>query len=81
MALLEEYPDPDDETIRDYLAGNLYRRGSYINILAAVRFLKFLEAPTRLAGTCIASTVKLAIITRHRKINCIHSQKGVDGIL
>jgi len=37
VALLEEYPDPDDETIRDYLAGNLCRCGSYINILEAVR--------------------------------------------
>ena len=37
VALLAEYPDPDDETIRDYLAGNLCRCGSYINILEAVR--------------------------------------------
>lgn len=37
VALLEEYPDPDDETVRDYLAGNLCRCGSYINILEAVR--------------------------------------------
>jgi len=37
VALLEECPDPDDDTIRDYLAGNLCRCGSYINILEAVR--------------------------------------------
>ncbi len=37
VALLEENPDPDDETIRDYLGGNLCRCGSYINILEAVR--------------------------------------------
>lgn len=37
VALLEEHPSPDEETIRDYLAGNLCRCGSYINILAAVR--------------------------------------------
>jgi len=37
VALLEERPDPDDQTIREYLAGNLCRCGSYENILAAVR--------------------------------------------
>jgi len=37
VALLEEHPNPDDDTIRDYLAGNLCRCGSYINILDAVR--------------------------------------------
>jgi len=37
VALLEENPDPDDETIRDYLGGNLCRCGSYFNILEAVR--------------------------------------------
>jgi aerobic-type carbon monoxide dehydrogenase small subunit (CoxS/CutS family) len=37
VALLEEHPNPDDEAIRDYLAGNLCRCGSYINILEAVR--------------------------------------------
>jgi aerobic-type carbon monoxide dehydrogenase small subunit (CoxS/CutS family) len=37
IALLTEHPDPDDETIREYLAGNLCRCGSYPNILRAVR--------------------------------------------
>jgi aerobic-type carbon monoxide dehydrogenase small subunit (CoxS/CutS family) len=37
IALLKEHPDPDDETIREYLAGNLCRCGSYTNILRAVR--------------------------------------------
>lgn len=37
VALLEEEPNPDDETIRKYLAGNLCRCGSYINILEAVQ--------------------------------------------
>jgi len=37
VALLEEDPQPDDEKIREYLAGNLCRCGSYANILEAVR--------------------------------------------
>lgn len=37
VALLAEQPNPDDDTIRDYLAGNLCRCGSYFNILEAVR--------------------------------------------
>lgn len=37
VALLRETPAPDDETIRDYLAGNLCRCGSYNGILEAVR--------------------------------------------
>lgn len=37
VALLEENPAPDDATIREYLAGNLCRCGSYPNILQAVR--------------------------------------------
>jgi aerobic-type carbon monoxide dehydrogenase small subunit (CoxS/CutS family) len=37
VALLEEHPAPDDETVREYLAGNLCRCGSYPNILQAVR--------------------------------------------
>lgn len=37
VALLKEHPDPDDETIRRYLSGNLCRCGSYENILKAVR--------------------------------------------
>lgn len=39
-ALLREHPQADDATIRDYLAGNLCRCGSYNNILAAVRALQ-----------------------------------------
>ena len=37
VALLAQHPDPDDETIREYLSGNLCRCGSYGNILKAVR--------------------------------------------
>lgn len=37
VALLNHDPDPDDDTIRHYLAGNLCRCGSYANILAAAR--------------------------------------------
>lgn len=37
ITLLEEHPNPDDQTIREYLAGNLCRCGSYVNILEAVR--------------------------------------------
>jgi aerobic-type carbon monoxide dehydrogenase small subunit (CoxS/CutS family) len=37
VALLNEHPDPDDETIREYLAGNLCRCGSYAKILKAVK--------------------------------------------
>jgi aerobic-type carbon monoxide dehydrogenase small subunit (CoxS/CutS family) len=37
IALLTQYPYPDDETIREYLAGNLCRCGSHINICNAVR--------------------------------------------
>jgi len=36
MALLEENPDPSDDEIREYLAGNLCRCGSYQNIMKAV---------------------------------------------
>jgi carbon-monoxide dehydrogenase small subunit len=36
-ALLAENPNPTDEEITDYLAGNLCRCGSYINIVAAVK--------------------------------------------
>ncbi len=36
-ALLAENPNPTDEEITDYLAGNLCRCGSYLNILAAVK--------------------------------------------
>ena len=37
VAMLNEDPNPDDEKIRSYLAGNLCRCGSYQNILEAVR--------------------------------------------
>ena len=37
VALLNEHNNPDDDTIREYLAGNLCRCGSYVNILNAVR--------------------------------------------
>lgn len=36
-ALLDEIPDPSDEQIRDYLAGNLCRCAGYADILRAVR--------------------------------------------
>lgn len=36
-ALLAENPDPSDEEITDYLAGNLCRCGSYLKIVEAVR--------------------------------------------
>lgn len=36
-ALLEEYSDPTDEEIREYLAGNLCRCAGYAEILRAVR--------------------------------------------
>jgi aerobic-type carbon monoxide dehydrogenase small subunit (CoxS/CutS family) len=37
VALLDEDPNPNDEAIRTYLAGNLCRCGSYLHILEAVR--------------------------------------------
>ena len=37
VALLEEDPNPDDDKIRHYLAGNLCRCGSYGNILEAIQ--------------------------------------------
>ena len=36
-ALLGEHPDPDDEQIRDYLAGNLCRCAAYPEIINAVK--------------------------------------------
>jgi len=36
-ALLEENPDPSDDQIREYLAGNLCRCAGYADILRAVR--------------------------------------------
>ena len=36
-ALLEEQPDASEEEIRDYLAGNLCRCGSYVKIMDSVK--------------------------------------------
>jgi aerobic-type carbon monoxide dehydrogenase small subunit (CoxS/CutS family) len=36
VALLKENPNPSDDEIREYLAGNLCRCGSYQNIIKAV---------------------------------------------
>lgn len=36
-ALLEEQPDASEEQIREYLAGNLCRCGSYVKILESVK--------------------------------------------
>ncbi|HEY7066281.1 MAG TPA: (2Fe-2S)-binding protein [Chloroflexota bacterium] len=44
-ALLAEHPDADDEEIREYLAGNLCRCGSYVKIVDSVR-----EAISRLSA-------------------------------
>ncbi len=41
VALLDENPAPTDDEIREYLAGNLCRCGSYQNILQAVRALRW----------------------------------------
>jgi aerobic-type carbon monoxide dehydrogenase small subunit (CoxS/CutS family) len=38
-ALLESYPHPSEEEIRDYLSGNLCRCGTYAEILAAIEEL------------------------------------------
>jgi aerobic-type carbon monoxide dehydrogenase small subunit (CoxS/CutS family) len=40
VALLEENPNPNDDETREYLAGNLCRCGSYVNILKAVKSVK-----------------------------------------
>lgn len=37
IALLNEDPNPDEDTIREYLGGNICRCGSYLNILEAVK--------------------------------------------
>ena len=39
IALLAEKPNPSDDDVREHLAGNLCRCGSYPEILAAVRSL------------------------------------------
>ena len=36
-ALLQEYPEPSDEQIRDYLAGNFCRCGCYQEIVQAIK--------------------------------------------
>lgn len=47
-ALLAENPDPSEDEVKDYLAGNLCRCGSYLKILAAVRnAAQRLRAPAR----------------------------------
>lgn len=38
-SLIDENPDPKDDEIREYLAGNLCRCGSYPNVLEAVHSL------------------------------------------
>ena len=48
-ALLAERPDPTPDEVRDYLAGNLCRCGSYLKILEAV-----LDAAGRLRGEAAA---------------------------
>ena len=48
MALLAENPDPSDEEIREYLAGNLCRCAGYADILRAVRAS---QAKLKLAAT------------------------------
>jgi aerobic carbon-monoxide dehydrogenase small subunit len=35
--LLDEHPDPDDETIKHYLSGNLCRCATYPEVLEAVK--------------------------------------------
>jgi carbon-monoxide dehydrogenase small subunit len=44
IALLNENPEPDEEAIREYLAGNICRCGSYLNILEAVKAVKAVKA-------------------------------------
>jgi aerobic-type carbon monoxide dehydrogenase small subunit (CoxS/CutS family) len=39
QALVEEHPNPTEQQIKDYLAGNLCRCGAYPNILEAVRLI------------------------------------------
>jgi carbon-monoxide dehydrogenase small subunit len=35
--LLDEHPDPDEDTIKHYLSGNLCRCGAYPEIIEAVK--------------------------------------------
>jgi len=43
IALLNDHPDADADTAREYLSGNLCRCGSYVNILEAVLASKEVE--------------------------------------
>jgi aerobic-type carbon monoxide dehydrogenase small subunit (CoxS/CutS family) len=52
-ALLAEQPDPTPEEVREYLAGNLCRCGSYVKILDAV-----LDAAARLRGEAAAGKAR-----------------------
>jgi|SRR3990172_2859742 len=47
-ALLEAHPDPSEEEIREFLAGNLCRCTGYARIVAAVKS----AAAARTAGSC-----------------------------
>ena len=47
LALLDEQPNPDDAAIRKYLAGNLCRCGSHVNILNAVRACRTVDDQSR----------------------------------
>ena len=44
VALLAREPDPDDETIRDWLGGNLCRCTGYRQIVDAIRHASLAEA-------------------------------------
>jgi aerobic-type carbon monoxide dehydrogenase small subunit (CoxS/CutS family) len=46
-ALLEEVPNPSDDDVRAYLAGNLCRCGSYVKVLEAVKVARKLTEETR----------------------------------
>ncbi len=52
--LLEEHPNPSDEEIRHYLAGNLCRCSAYPEIVDAVKLaasrIAMANAPARAAG-------------------------------
>lgn len=48
--LLRENPNPDDEDIREYLAGNLCRCGSYAQVLEAVQSLREEHGATAAEG-------------------------------
>jgi aerobic-type carbon monoxide dehydrogenase small subunit (CoxS/CutS family) len=56
ISLLKEYPNPDDQTIREYLAGNLCRCGSYVNILAAVQASRMSNQPWAISKPAFLSS-------------------------